>query len=159
VVENVNYLKAEIDLIFREYAYKKQFYREKSSGYFKNVIFDMLRSCMWKGKGSESVNTVLDYVHGHYWEDLCNEKLAEMAGYHPYHLNRLVKSSTGITLRQYIINYRIEVAKKLLRETEMRVSEIAEACGYKNFSNFSEDFKNKAGRSPLKYRSEYRHLM
>ena len=152
VVHNLNRLKPSIDAILQEYAYKKQFFRQAASGHFKTVLFEILRNCLWEGKNNESVNLVLDYIHNHYGEDIDNNLLAEIAGYHPYHLNRLVKNSTGTTLRQYLINYRMEIAQKLLRETEMRVSEISEVCGYKNFSNFSDDFKKKIGISPLKYR-------
>lgn len=159
VVDNMSYLKPEIDAILSEYTYKKQFYREISSGHFKNILFELLRHCLLKAKNSDSVNLILNYLHTHYAEDINNTALSELVGYHPYHLNRLMKSSTGTTLRQYLINYRIENAKKLLRETDIRVAEIAESCGYKNFSNFSEDFKKKTGMSPIKYRATLQHLM
>lgn len=158
VINNVSYLKPKIDAILEEYAYKKQFYREMASLNLKNILFEILRHCLWGEKNNHSINTILEYIHNHYGEEINNTVLSELVGYHPYHLNRLMKSSTGTTLRQYLINYRIETAKKLLRETDMRISEIAEKCGYKNFCNFSEDFKHKTGLSPKKYRSELVHM-
>ena len=159
VIDNMSYLKQSIDAILEEHTYKKQFYREVASGHFRNVLYEILRYALWEGKNSESVNLILDYIHNHYSEEITNTTLSELAVYHPYHLNRLVKKSTGTTLRQYLINYRIEMAKRFLRETDLRISTVSERCGYKSFSNFSEDFKKKTGMSPIKYRATLQHLM
>jgi AraC-like DNA-binding protein len=159
VIDNMSYLKQSIDAILEEHAYKKQFYREVASGHFRNILYEILRRTLWEEKNSKSVNLILDYIHNHYSEEINNTSLSELAGYHPYHLNRLVKKSTGTTLRQYLINYRIEMAKRFLRETDLRISTISERCGYKSFSNFSEDFKKKTGMPPIKYRAALQHLM
>jgi AraC-like DNA-binding protein len=159
VIDNMNYLKQSIDAILEEHAYKKQFYREVASCHFRNILYEILRRTLWEEKNSKSVNLILDYIHNHYSEEINNTSLSELAGYHPYHLNRLVKKSTGTTLRQYLINYRIEMAKRFLRETDLRISTISERCGYKSFSNFSEDFKKKTGMPPIKYRAALQHLM
>lgn len=159
VIDNMSFLKQSVDSILEEHTYKKQFYREVASGYFRNILFEILRHVLWESKNSRSVNLILDYIHGHYSEEITNTSLSEIVGYHPYHLNRLMKKSTGTTLRQYLINYRIEMAKRLLRETDIRISEISERCGYKSFSNFSEDFKRKTGVTPIKYRTALQHLM
>ena len=74
---------------------------------------------------------------------VCDKSIAAHVGYHSYYLNRLMKSVTGTTIRQYIINYRIEVAKRYLEQTKLGIYAIAELCGYENLSNFSVDFKKK----------------
>lgn len=159
VLENMSYLSDNINSILNEHIYKKQFYNDVSSSFFKNILFEVVRHITWEGKSIDSINEILDYIHKHYSENINNELLSAVAGYHPYHLNRLMKSSTGTTLRQYLINYRIEAAKHYLRETNQQISEISELCGYKNFSNFSSDFKRKTGLSPSAYRLQTRHLL
>ena len=159
VIHNMSYLLDAIDTILNEFSYRKQLYLEVSSSVFKNIIYEIIRHISWDKKESDSINKILDYIHLHYSEDIDNKLLSSIAGYHPYHLNRLMKSSTGTTLRQYLINYRIESAKRFLRETNIQISKISEMCGYKNFSNFSTDFKKKTGLAPSAYRSETQHLL
>ncbi len=54
-----------------------------------------------------------------------------------------MKSTTVTTLHQYLIGYRMEIAKPYLQETDLSITSIAELCGYKNISNFSTDFSRK----------------
>jgi two-component system response regulator YesN len=121
---------------------------------FKNVIFEMMRLIIQGDKGSKAVDSALEYIHNHYTEDIDNESVARYVGYHSYHLNRLIKTATGTTLRQYIINHRVGVAKRYLEQTDIAVCDISELCGYKNLSNFSIDFKKKTGISPSQYRAK-----
>lgn len=159
VVDNMSYLLDDINKILAEFSYKKQLYTEVSSAIFKNIIYEIVRHITFDTKGSESINIVLDYIHNHYHDDIDNTILSSVVGYHPYHLNRLMKTYTGTTLRQYLINYRIEAAKRYLRETNMQIANISEICGYINFSNFSTEFKRKTGLTPSVYRKETRHLL
>lgn len=70
-----------------------------------------------------------------------------------------MKSATGTTLHQYLIDYRIRMARRILHETDMRIAAVSELCGYKSISNFSTDFKKKTGISPLKYREELHRMV
>jgi len=159
VVENMGYLRPQIEEILKEYTYKKQFYREIAAAHFKNIIFEVMRALMIDTKSNDAVNTVLEYIHEHYAEDIDNTAISRVVGYHPYHLNRLMKTATGTTLHKYIIGYRLEIAMRYLRETELGIADIADLCGYKNLSNFSSDFKKKAGIPPTKYRETRCHMM
>lgn len=159
VLNNMEYLKDKFDKILKEYTYKKQFYNEMASVHLKNILLEIVREMICKEKSSKNINEILKYVHNHYAEEINNVQLAQLIGYHPYHLNRLMKASTGTTLHQYVITYRIEMAKKHLRETDMPIFEISEACGYNNFSNFSSDFKKKTGLSPREYREKNQLLL
>ena len=96
---------------------------------------------------------MLEYIHAHYAEDIDNESIAAHLGYHSYYLNRLMKTVTGTTIRQYIIEYRIEVAKRHLVQTSLSILAISELCGYRNLCNFSVDFRKKTGMSPSHYRA------
>lgn len=154
VLENMSYLRPHVEEILKEYNYKKQFYREIAASRFKNILFEIMRAVMVDTKSSAAVNTVLNHIHRHYAEPLDNAALSRIVGYHPYHLNRLMKSATGTTLHQYLINYRLETAKRYLQETDYSITEIAELCGYRNISNFSTDFSKKTGISPIRYREE-----
>lgn len=159
VTENMSYLRPLVDGLLEEYKYKKQFYRDVSSAKFKEILFEVLRAALYRDDSGETVNTVLTYIHDHFSEDIDNNTLSHIAGYHPYHLNRLIKKATGTTLRQYLIDYRIGKAKKYLTETDRSISEISEKCGYKNLCSFSSDFKNRIGVTPQKFRSKHKHFL
>ena len=70
------------------------------------------------------------------------------------HLNRKVKSITGGTTSDLVLNIRISTAKELLRSTSLPVWEIAEKCGINDPAYFSTLFKKAVGKSPGQYRSE-----
>lgn len=63
------------------------------------------------------------------------------------------KQKTGENFRDYLLSVRVELARRLLSEGRMNVSEIASAVGYQDYRSFSRAFKNVTGYSP----SEYQH--
>lgn len=159
VIKNVSYLSEYANSVINEFIYKKQLYKAAASAIFKNIIISIARDIIFDGKDSDVINKILDYIHRNYSENIDNEILSHLAGYHPYHLNRLMKKATGTTMRQYLINYRIDAAKHYLRDTNYQISKISEMCGYNNFCNFSSDFKRKTGLTPSSYRLETQHLL
>ena len=70
------------------------------------------------------------------------------------HLNRKVKSITGGTTSDLVLNYRIAKAKELLLTTDLPVWEVAEQCGISDPAYFSTLFKKAVGKSPGQLRKE-----
>ena len=68
------------------------------------------------------------------------------------HLSRKFKAHTGIGINEYITYVRITNAEKLLRETELSVTEVADQCGYSDSNYFSTVFKRIKGITPQKCR-------
>jgi len=68
------------------------------------------------------------------------------------YLSRVLKEATGKTCTELLQERRIEKAKKLLQETDLSVSEICEAVGYRNSSYFYRIFEQAAGMSPSQWR-------
>jgi AraC-like DNA-binding protein len=64
---------------------------------------------------------------------ITNQTIAERFHYHPDHINRIVLSYTGMTLKQYIINLRIRRAVDLLINTDADISSIASSIGYDKY--------------------------
>ena len=64
----------------------------------------------------------------------------------------LFKKELGVNLTNYIMNYRIEKAKELLRSTNLRSYEIAEKVGFLDESYFSRTFKKVTGQSPNSFK-------
>jgi two-component system response regulator YesN len=105
-------------------------------------------------KSSTIINKINQYIHDNYSENISRSKIAEEFFLTPEYLAKLYKKKTGITIKTYINDYRIEKAKELLRTSDMNISEIAVAVGFDNFSYFSTLFKKATGISPKDYKDE-----
>lgn len=153
VLYNMFTAQSQLESVLKEFEYKKTFYRELASSVLRQVIFELLRIIIPGARRGAIVDSVLEYIHAHYSEDIDNESIAAHVGYHSYYLNRIMKLAIGTTIRQYIIDYRIEIAKRHLAQTKLSILAVSELCGYRNLCNFSVDFKKKTGMSPSRYRA------
>lgn len=72
----------------------------------------------------------------------------------PDYLSRLFKTEKGISLKEYIIQRKMQSAQVLLRTTSLPVSIIASKLGYDNFSHFSQAYRKKMGISPTDERKQ-----
>lgn len=79
-------------------------------------------------------------------------KLSEIAGMSKFHFHRLFKKATGATPAKYHLDLRMNMARKLLRETQKNVVDIALEVGYANPSHFARIFRRENGLSPSDYR-------
>ncbi len=70
------------------------------------------------------------------------------------HFQRMYKTEFNVSFKEDLITARMEKAKKLLCSTELRVQEISDACGYKDYSHFMRQFKERIGVSALQYRKQ-----
>ncbi|MBD3884941.1 helix-turn-helix transcriptional regulator, partial [Phormidium tenue FACHB-886] len=82
------------------------------------------------GLPGDRLRRVTDYVQAHLDTDLSLDDLAQQVNMSAYHFARLFKQSTGESPNQYVTRQRIEAAKRLLRETELGVLDVALAVGY-----------------------------
>ena len=91
------------------------------------------------------------YIDTHFDTAINLDVLAHLRFTSKYHLVRVFKKYYGITPRQYLINKRIEQAKKILK-TGKSVSDTCYAVGFESIHSFSNLFKAKTGISPSIYR-------
>lgn len=92
------------------------------------------------------------YIRATLPEPIVIEALAEACGLSHYQLLRLIKRSTGDTPQHYVLTQRIELARKMLRESELPLTEIALALGFSSQSHFSNTFKAFTQTTPKAYR-------
>ena len=98
------------------------------------------------------MRNVLDYVRSHVTDGLVLEDVAREFFVSPNYLSSIIHKETGITYRQHVIGAKIDVAKKMLDDTRMRVEDIAYAVGYENYVSFYNVFKKVEHMSPSEYR-------
>ncbi|OCT16770.1 hypothetical protein A8709_08915 [Paenibacillus pectinilyticus] len=107
-------------------------------------------------KGVSAVTAKLcQYMDEHLDEELSREELAASVYLNPAYLSRLFKKETGLSISEYSLKIRMEKAKKLLAESNDKISYVAEQAGYSHFSFFAKMFKKYTGLSPQEYRKNF----
>lgn len=94
----------------------------------------------------------LEYIEKNFNNDIKIEQLAQELFISKFYLCHLFKLHTGITLKTYLIEYRISKAKKLLSETNDRIVDIAINTGFNNCSYFCKTFAALENITPSEYR-------
>jgi two-component system response regulator YesN len=107
-----------------------------------------------RGKSALLVK-VQQYIEDHITDDISREQIAKHIHLNAAYLSRWFKKETGRSLSEYILEEKMEKAKRMLLEGNLKVSYIAESLGYSHFSHFAKIFKNAVGLSPYEYRKQY----
>jgi AraC family transcriptional regulator len=97
---------------------------------------------------------ITDWMAEHIAEDFSLDRLAAQAGLSKFHFQRLFKSAVGVAPSRYHINLRMNLARRLLRETKKSIVDIALEVGYANSSHFAQLFRRETGLSPSDYRRQ-----
>ncbi|MDR0426064.1 MAG: AraC family transcriptional regulator [Clostridiales bacterium] len=106
--------------------------------------------------GRRVISEFINFAIAHFNEDIDVIQLAKDSGYAPNYFRRMFKKVTNRAPHEYIINLRMEEAKKLLRGREYTVREISSLTGYEDMHYFSRLFKQREGIPPAQYRLENR---
>ncbi len=83
-------------------------------------------------------------------------ELAKDAGFSPAQFRRSFGEHLGVSPRSYLINHRLEMARRLLEQDDLPVSAIVARCGFSSSSHFIHLFKRNTGLAPLQYRQASR---
>ncbi len=101
---------------------------------------------------SPIIEKAIAYIDNDLTANLTLGKLAEISGVSAGYFSILFKKETGQTLSSYIANKRIELAKNLLKTTNLQIQTVAQHCGIFDVHYFSKLFKSKTGKTPKEYR-------
>lgn len=100
------------------------------------------------------VSQVKQFIKEHYQENITRTDIASTVYLTPEYMAKIFKKETGVSLKQYLSDYRISKAKELLTEPNIRVTDAAQQVGFDNFSYFSTVFKKATGLTPIEYHLE-----
>jgi AraC-like DNA-binding protein len=95
----------------------------------------------------------IDHCYDH---PLSLEQISEKACFSRYHFLRLFRQAFNKTPHQYLIERRIEKAKELLKEAELRVTDVCFEVGFQSLGSFSSLFQKRVGHAPVTYREKAR---
>ena len=94
----------------------------------------------------------VDFIETNIHKKITVEELSDLVGVSQPYLYKIFKNKFNMSIKEYITYYKINRAKKLLTETNMSITEIANSVGYSDVLAFSKAFSSKEKVSPQKYR-------
>jgi len=98
-----------------------------------------------------------EYIREHQTEDISLGQVAKAVNTSTFYFCKMFKKVTGINFTDYVSRVRIENAKNLLLNPNLRVSEIAYEVGFQSLTHFNRVFKKIIGQSPTDYRAKLSH--
>ncbi|MBB6670138.1 response regulator transcription factor [Cohnella nanjingensis] len=104
---------------------------------------------------SAVIGKIQAFIQDNLHKDLSRDDIAHSVYRNPAYLSRLFRKETGLSLTDYIAQAKIERAKRLLTDTNDKISNIAEGLGYLHFSYFAKLFKKVTGLTPQEYRKKH----
>lgn len=150
-MENVSALS--VDIINHEY--RVSVIEEHLIAAFVGLKGDMVKETRVEGVR----NYVTMYIAENYSNPAISiEMIADDIQLSASYVSTLFKKATGIAFSQYLLQYRIDVAKDLLSNSGEKISVISEKAGFGTYNNFVRMFKKKTGVSPSQYRMIKQHM-
>lgn len=99
---------------------------------------------------------VLKLIHEEYDSDLTLEVCSSRFNYHASYIKSVFRKEVGMSFSEYLSQYRLQIAKQWLRETDMKIIEIAERLRFNNSQNFIRYFRKLEEVTPGQYRDSHR---
>ncbi len=131
-------------------------YLAEASARLKLVLLSVAERNDDSALPSRMVRALDAYIRENVGDEISNTEIGAIFGYHPFYVSNVLKAAKGQTLRQYIISYRLKLAKSLLETTDKGIADIAEECGFTDASYFTKSFKSSFGETPKEYRNRFK---
>ena len=109
----------------------------------------------WAGTKAELARKLRSWIEDHYTEKFSLETIAEAQHMDKNYLLRVFKEVNGTTMLHYHNRVRCEHASQLLTQSDLSVSGVGEAVGYKTASHFTRIYKQVTGSTPIEYRKRF----
>ncbi len=110
-------------------------------------------------KDNDRINVVFNHVKNNFKEEITLEEIADMVSMTIPSFCRYFKKITNKTFTQFVNEYRLVHASKLLAELPLSITEVCFESGFNNFSHFNKSFKIFTGQNPSQYRKELKNIL
>ena len=153
-IKDWSYVKSVLDTSFEKCV--KDNHLEQNIA--KNTLFSVLLQLepynenASKKLYADDMENVAQYIRNNYQQKISMQYLSNAVHISPKYLRQKFHGIYGVSPQQYLIDIRMDVAKKLLCSTNYKIKEIAASVGYSSQLDFSNIFKKKTGVRPKEYR-------
>lgn len=127
----------------------------EAADYLRKLTGEIREVCLISGQNmmvgmTEKTKT---YILSNLDKDLCLNAIGQEIGFNPIYLSRVFKQMEGTSIREYVENCRMDLAKRLILNSRMKIYEVAEKCGYQNTAYFIKVYKAHFGMTPQECRA------
>lgn len=123
------------------------------------LLFSQMPACEATATGSQEeryYQLALDYITNNYTYDLKVQDIANYVGIDRTYLYKIFMKTAGISPKQYLLQFRIREAGKLLQSQKYTVTETAYSCGFRDTAAFCTCFRQQIGITPKQYKERMR---
>lgn len=148
--------KALIDVLIEESRLKVEGHKAMLSSYFTALII-LLSRCYAENENEDNkkilqIAEAITYIEQNFLSNIALTQLSEMAHVSSRHFVRVFKKNYGRTPLDYAIHLRLDYAAKLIKETNLSISDIALESGFNDHNYFTRQFHKVYGIPPTRYR-------
>ena len=157
--EELFYIQALLFLLKNEYEHQKTYSDFMTQNLISTIFVLFIRKLDLNipkaANTDKNFLPALNYIHYNFKDNPSLEDVAAYAHFNKAYFCTLFKRYTGKTYSQYLLNLKLEHAKRLLRSNQWNILEISERSGFNSLSNFNRCFKKIVGCSPSDYRKHH----
>ncbi|MGL1903689.1 MAG: AraC family transcriptional regulator [Fibrobacterales bacterium] len=108
-----------------------------------------------KISGKIEINRLINHLNEHFADKISVNEMARFINLSPSHFSRTFKDETGETPADFLINLRVQKAKKYLLHHDCTITDVAYNCGFSSSAYFTTCFTERAGATPSQFRKKY----
>lgn len=110
-------------------------------------------------KDNDRINVVFNYVKNNFKEEITLNEISDLVSMTVPSFCRYFKKITNKTFVQFVNEYRLVHASKLLTEKPISITDVCFESGFNNFSHFNKQFKAFTGQNPSEYRNQLKAVL
>ncbi len=149
---NTNVKNSYFNDIFEEFK-KQQIEFETLAEYLLRLfLVNLLRNGNANNFRCKNLNYIKEYIEQYVDQKINIAQLASFSGYSYDYFRHIFRQKFGLSPQEYMINVRLENAKRLLKTSNLSCTEIAYNCGFSNSAQMTSMFKKKYGKTPKAFR-------
>lgn len=148
-------LRRSLDCIYQMYHVTRRANEAMISKQITNLLTGFLTAQTPESPDTShkaAIESLLSYISENIDQPLTLSDLARRVSLSPFYFSRIFKEETGYTLRDFLLQTRVNRAKFFLRTTSLSLAEVAFRCGYGSTAAFCSTFKQATGATPMAYR-------
>lgn len=119
--------------------------------YWLEYIADNIQS-MHNNDQNQLIQQIYKYLNDNFSQPIGLTNVSEHVNRNPSYISRFIKQATGRKFSEILAELRLEKAKKLLRSSNLKITQIAEQVGYPNLQYFTRVFTRQMNMTPAEYR-------
>lgn len=129
---------------------------EQAADYIRKLCAAIEETCVFSGQKTFTgiADRIKSYVLSNLGRDLSLAAIGEEMGFNPIYLSRVFKQEEGCSIREYIENRRMDMAKRMLMNSNLKILDVGAKCGYPNTAYFIKIFKSHFQVTPQEYRDK-----